>query len=232
MRPDSMHSRKYMNEKKPYLSIVEHYENCFKRFGDSHLGVDWMNKEDAESRYQVMLEIIDKNIASKISLLDFGCGVSGLYDYILDHGILNIEYSGLDISPAFIEASQKKYPKIEYYNIDILDSDIFLPQFDYIVMNGVFTEKLSLSFGEMFTYFCTVIEKSFAFCKQGLAFNVRSELTERLDHDLFHLSMDKLAQFLNQKISRNFIIRHDYGLEEYTVYVCKRLSTSVLSENQ
>ena len=83
-----------MGEKKSYLNIVAHYENCFKRFGDSHLGVDWLNKEEAERRYRVMLEIISKKIASKTSLLDFGCGVSGLYDYILDQGISNIEYSG------------------------------------------------------------------------------------------------------------------------------------------
>ena len=216
---------------KPYLNIVTHYENCFKRFGDSHLGVDWLNKEDAESRYRVMLEIIDKNTVSKTSLLDFGCGVSGLYDYILNKGISYIEYSGLDISSAFIEASQKKYPKLKYFNVDILDPDTGLPQFDYIVMNGVFTEKLTLSFGEMFNYFCAMIEKIFPFCKHGMAFNVRSELVNKLDDDLFHLSMDKLACFVSQKISRNFIIRNDYGLEEYTVYVYRTSDTPDYSDS-
>lgn len=219
-------------KEKSYLSIVTHYENCFKRFGDSHLGVDWLNKEDAESRYRVMLEIIGKNTAGKTSVLDFGCGVSGLYDYILDQGISYVDYSGLDISSAFTEASQKKYPKLKYFNVDILDPDTCLPQFDYIVMNGVFTEKLTLSFGEMFNYFCAVTEKTFPFCNRGMAFNVRSELVDKLDDDLFHLSMDKLARFISEKISRNFTIRNDYGLEEYTVYVYRNSDMPVYSDNQ
>ena len=45
-----------MNKK--YLSIVSHYENCLAQSGDSHLGVDWPKKEDAETRYRIMLEII------------------------------------------------------------------------------------------------------------------------------------------------------------------------------
>ena len=40
--------------------------------------------------------------------------------------------------------------------------------------------------------------------------------------DLFHLSLDKLSGFLCEKITRNFVIRNDYGLYEYTVYVLKK----------
>ena len=89
-------------------------------------------------------------------------------------------------------------------------------------MNGVFTEKLTLSFEEMFSYFCAMTEKVFTFCNHGIAFNVRSELVDNLDEELFHLSMDKLGQFISQKISKSFVIRNDYGLEEYTVYIFRK----------
>ena len=39
--------------------------------------------------------------------------------------------------------------------------------------------------------------------------------------DLFHLSFDELGSFLKEEISRNFTIRNDYGLYEYTVYIYK-----------
>ena len=39
--------------------------------------------------------------------------------------------------------------------------------------------------------------------------------------DLFHLSHDLLSDFLCRKITRNYIIRNDYGLYEYTVYLFK-----------
>jgi len=37
--------------------------------------------------------------------------------------------------------------------------------------------------------------------------------------DLFHLPFDVLARFLTRMVTRNFVIRNDYGLYEYTTYV-------------
>ena len=36
---------------------------------------------------------------------------------------------------------------------------------------------------------------------------------------LFHLSSDVLLSFLKAELSRHCVIRHDYGLYEYTTYV-------------
>ena len=41
-----------------YHTIIDHYEACLARHGDSHLGVDWPNAADAETRYRVMLDVI------------------------------------------------------------------------------------------------------------------------------------------------------------------------------
>jgi SAM-dependent methyltransferase len=208
-----------MKGNKLYYGIVSHYENCFNLFGDNHLGVDWQNAKDAAKRYQVMIEIIMDKHKTVSSLLDFGCGTSGLLNYINKKKINNIKYSGLDISPAFVEVSQKKYPNTKFYNLDILDSNISLPVFDYIIMNGVFTEKQNLTFDQMFEYFCTMIKKTISHAQKGIAFNVRSKQVDHEDEDLFHLSLDRLAWFLTKEVSKNFIIRNDYGIEEYTVYL-------------
>lgn len=215
-----------MDERKPYLDIVNHYEKCLQRFGDSHLGVDWQDPKDAEKRYQVMLKIIKKKRGEPVKLLDFGCGTAGLYDYINKKGISNIEYAGLDISSDFIEVSQKKYPNIKFFNLDILDPGISLGNFDYIVMNGVFTEKINLSFEQMFKYFCSMIERVFPYCRKGIAFNVRSNQVDNKEEDLFHLPFDSLAWFLTKQVSKHFLIRNDYGLEEYTVYLYPKSSSS------
>ena len=39
--------------------------------------------------------------------------------------------------------------------------------------------------------------------------------------DLFHVSIDELGWFLKNNLSRNFVIRNDYKLYEYTTYVYK-----------
>jgi SAM-dependent methyltransferase len=124
---------------KPYLCILRHYESCLEQYGDSYKGVDWPNETDAQTRYRIMLDVIKSNEAAKVSLLDFGCGASHLYEYVLRYDLRHITYSGLDLSPGFVRLSQSKFPSIRYYCLDILDEPPSLPDFDYIVMNGVFT---------------------------------------------------------------------------------------------
>jgi len=203
-----------------YREIVAHYEACFKRHGDTHLGVDWPNQRDAQTRYQVMLDLIRPDSPGGVTLLDLGCGTSHLYEYILKHGLeRRVLYSGLDISPAFVKASQEKFPGVAYYCMDILADDAEIPDFDYVAMNGVFTEKCELSQDEMAEYFRLLITKIFPRVRVGMAFNVMSKQVDWERPDLFYLPFDALAAILTKDLSRHFIIRHDYHLYEYTVYV-------------
>lgn len=207
---------------KKYIDIVQHYENCLKIHGDNHLGVDWPNEKDVLKRFNVMLDLIYfKKDKSPYTLLDFGCGAAHLYQYIIDNNYDNISYEGLDLSSEFIALCRKKYVNINFHCLDILNNDIKLNEFDYIVLNGVFTEKRGLTFDEMYDYFQKVIIEINAITKKGFAFNVMSKNVDWERDDLFHLSLDLLSDFLCKKISRNFIIRSDYGLYEYTVYIYK-----------
>lgn len=207
-----------------YKSIFKFYESCYDRYGDCPLGVDWPKIEDVDKRYNVMLDII-KDKSTKATLLDFGCGLSHLYEYLLHNNITSINYSGLDISEKFTEASKKKFPNITYYNIDLLsDNHLELPLFDYIIMNGIFTEKRDLSHSEMFGFLCKLINKVFTYVEIGIAFNVMSPVVDWYDDKLFYLSIDQILEYICKNLSRHVIIRHDYGLYEYTIYVYKEMT--------
>lgn len=206
-----------------YLKIVLHYEACLDKFGDTHRGVDWPDPDDALTRYRVMLDLIPASQTKKrVSLLDFGCGASHLYDYILSNQLKHIEYAGLDISEKFIHLSREKHPGTKYYCVDILKTGAQIPTFEYVILNGVFTEKLELSHDEMWDYLKRMISKVFEFTGRGMAFNVMSSHVDWERDDLFHLPMDRLAAFLVKDISRDFVIRNDYRLYEYTTYVYRR----------
>jgi cyclopropane fatty-acyl-phospholipid synthase-like methyltransferase len=204
-----------------YKKIVKHYENCLEKFGDNHLGVDWPNPNDVKTRYQIMFELTFRNELSEFSLLDFGCGAAHFYDFLLEKNIRFL-YTGMDLSNKFISLCRLKYPSEKFICCDILESPEVIESYDYIVLNGVFTEKRELSNKEMFNYFSKVIKILFDKCKLGLAFNVMTKHVDWERDDLFHLSFDKLASFLKKDISKNFIIRNDYGLYEYTTYVYKK----------
>jgi hypothetical protein len=214
--PDSAHDQVTI---KPYHGIVAHYEACLARHGDSHLGVDWPKLEDVEKRHRVMLEVIRPGAVAGVHLLDFGCGASHLYEYILRQDLAHIAYSGLDLSEKFVNLSRAKFPSIEYYCFDILGTQARLPVFDYVVMNGVFTEKREMLWEDMLKYCEAVIIRVFEHVRVGMAFNVMSKHVDWERDDLFHLSFDVLAAILKRSVSRHFVFRQDYGLYEYTVYV-------------
>lgn len=208
--------------KKIYTKIVDHYEDCLEKHGDNHLGVDWPKLEDVDTRYKIMLDIIQLNQLNQATLLDFGCGTAHLLEYINKNEIKGIDYSGLDISQKFVDVAKAKFPNNAFYCGDFFETYSTMQNFDYIVMNGVFTEKREFSFDEMWDYFTKLISIIFEKCNKGFAFNVMSKNVDWERDDLFHVSLDALTEFLCKNITRNFVIRNDYGLYEYTVYVLKK----------
>jgi SAM-dependent methyltransferase len=201
---------------KPYASIVAACEGFLRTHGDSGPGVGWL-RDDAELRYQVMLDLLRSS--SDVTLLDFGCGAAHFYEFIQQRGLTGIRYSGLDVSSAFLQLSRNKFPDVTFYDIDLLNDEPAIPVFDYVVMNGIFTLRGRLSQNEMFDYMCELLQCVASRTRRGLAFNAMSTQVDSRRHDLFHLPLDEVVGFLSRTISRHLVIRHDYSLYEFTVYV-------------
>ncbi len=205
---------------KPYTGIVRFAEACFDHHGDNFRGVGWTKtQEQTDRRYRVMLGLIRPAGGRPVTLLDFGCGASHLYEYIRRQGRDDIHYSGLDVSARFLELSRQKFPEITYYDVDVLDDYRGLPDFDYIVMNGVLSLKAALTQNQMTTYLEALVARVWERARHGIAFNVMSKYVDWERDDLFHVPMEMLGRFLTARISRHFVVRHDYGLYEYTAYV-------------
>jgi hypothetical protein len=71
-------------------------------------------------------------------------------------------------------------------------------------------------------FFQTTLVKLWDKCNVGLAFNLMSKHVDWERDDLFHVSLDELGWFLKENLSRDFIVRNDYKLYEYTTYVYKK----------
>src|SRR5262249_20083399 len=155
---------------------------------------------------------------------DFGCGASHFYEYLRRRPLRHVRYAGLDLSEKFVALCRAKFPENTYYCLDVLNGAAELPCFDYVVLNGVFTEKRDLPFAEMLAYFQAVLRAVFRKARVGIAFNVMSTQVDRERDDLFHLPVDTLAGFLARELSRHFVVRHDYGLYEYTAYVYQEVT--------
>ena len=202
------------------MNNVRFAESFLDEHGDNWRGVGWTKrKEDVDRRYEVMLDLIRDPDGEQVDLLDFGCGASHLLEYIRERDLGQINYHGLDLSPKFLALSREKFPEVPYYEIDVMQAPEELPSFDYVIMNGIFNSRWQIGLEDMQAYFETLVSRVFERARIGIAFNVMSKQVEWERDDLFHLPFDTLADFLVRDLSRHFIIRHDYGLYEYTTYV-------------
>jgi SAM-dependent methyltransferase len=201
-----------------YKNISEYYKQRFEDFGDTPEGLSWPNYKDMLLRYKIMSEVIRGDAPA--TLLDLGCGTGHFLEF-LETSRPNAEYTGADINKDVIELCKRKYKNVKFDQMDVLANPDKLKTYDYIVMNGIFTVKDCLPFESMFDFLTSMLKIVFKKANKGIAFNVMSKQVDWERDDLFHLPHDILASFLCKSLSRNYIIRNDYGLYEYTVYVYK-----------
>jgi SAM-dependent methyltransferase len=206
--------------KTPQTLISEACEEDLLKYGDNFRGVGYTKSEyEASERYALMLEVIRER-GAEISLLDLGCGLGHLLDFIQRHtAYQNVRYTGLDLSRRYIDAARKRHPETAFVLMDVLGSDAELGTYDYIILNGLFNYRGSISWDEMLLYWQRLTAVCYAHCTRGIVFNVMSKLVDWERDDLFHLPFDSLAAFVGKHLSRHFIIRHDYRAYEYTTYV-------------
>ena len=200
--------------------IVRHYEECLAKHGATPRGVDWPNGADLAARFGIMLELLAEARERQPALLDLGCGPGLVLDYLAAAGGLDrVRYHGIDLSSAMIDAARARWPAHEFSCRDILAAPLPDQSVDVVIMNGVLTERVSLSVDAMTQLAESLVEAAFRAARVGIAFNAMNAHVDRLRDDLFHWPFDALASFLKRKVSRHYSFRADYGLYEYTCFV-------------
>jgi len=118
-----------------------------------------------------------------------------------------------------IEVAQGRHPDAGFEVKDILSAPSEPEKFDYAVANGVLTVKSDASFDDMKIFVESFLKRSFGLVKKGLAVNFMSEHVEWKRDDLFHYPFDMAAAFITKELTRHTVVRADYGLYEYTMYL-------------
>ena len=196
------------------------YENDLIKYGDNHKGVGWKRKSEAQTRYEIMLDLFSNDNKKKI-IIDFGCGLSHFYTFLKKKRFKNFKYIGLDISEKMIEISKKKYPNNQYFCLDIINDHFKVPYVDYTVINGLFTQKGNCNNAQMNNFLKKILFKVFKFTKKGVALNLMSPIVDWKNKGNFYPDT-KLVFNIIKNLSKKFVIRHDYGLFEYTIYIYKK----------
>lgn len=198
-------------------ALRDHYSRKFASHGASSEGVDWgSNEANVLLRYQKMLEVL-RNSDPKPTLLDVGCGYGGLLGYANDRKI-DLQYTGIDIAQNMIEWARANQPAGKFMHGDFMDHD-FESQFDYVVCNGILTQKLDTMALAMDQFAAQLIRKMFALCTVGIAFNVMTTKVNYFSNNLYYRNPAELFSWCLSEISSHIRLDHSYPLYEYTLQI-------------
>lgn len=208
---------------------IDYFEGLLAKHGENHQALDWNSRESQQLRYKIFQEIfIYGKKASSISLLDLGCGLGDLYGFLKKEKLLakhRIKYRGYDISPKLIAAAKKKYSEASFEVKDIL-SERGLSKVDYIFCSGIFNIRTTETESHL-EFVKNMLLRMYDLVNYGVAVNFLSEGALPLS-DWDDLNSGRYHYFKPEEIIRfcrficgQYILRHDYHLGDFTVYLLK-----------
>ncbi len=206
-----------MSEASPLLGpIAEYYSNRAKEHGARPEGVDWNSPEAQEHRWAQFLSLLDG--AGRFSLLDYGCGYGGFHRYLQKQN-LEHSYVGYDISSEQVAAAS---------GLHAADADCRfvtdlsgLEPVDFVVGSGIFNVKLEATIETWEASIRSTLETMAGLSRKGFGFNMLTRYSDA-DRQREHLYYGDPAEYVRHclgKFSRHLVLKHDYGLYDFTILV-------------
>lgn len=198
--------------------LGRHYAQKFAMHGPNPQGVDWgADQSKIFLRYEKMLDLLSTPYSAKPSMLDVGCGYGGLLTYAAGHGI-DLDYTGIDIADNMVQWATENMDHGRFIKGDVM-THTFGNDFDYVVCNGILTQKLDTPGLEMDRFASGLIRRLFSLTRCGMAFNIMTTKVNYFANNLYYRNPAELLAWCMTEITPYIKIDHSYPLFEYTVYL-------------
>ena len=194
--------------------IIKRHQNAFKQFGHHPNTLLWSGVKIQYLRFEQLVKI---NLQSGDSLLDIGCGFADLYFYLKQQGI-HTDYQGIDIVEDFITKAKTLYPSAQFSNDDIFSLNPATNSVDYIMLSGT----LNYVFEGAINNAKQTLEKMFATCRKGMAFNLldNTDQWSSSRNDLQTYDKQEVVSWI-QNLTSNYQLIDNYLDNDFTVLVWK-----------
>lgn len=201
--------------------VVDYYEAKLRRFGPSARGMDWKDEASQRLRFAVLCDVCD--LRGK-SVHEVGAGAGHLVDFLAERGI-DAAYSGSDLSAEMVAAARRRHPEVRFDQRDVL-RDSRAERFDVVLCSGLFHVKLEHPDDVWWDFVRQMVRTLFDLGREAIAFNLLSDQVDFRSDALFYAHPGTTLDFCRRELSRFTVLRHDYPLYEYTVYVYREPSVS------
>jgi len=163
-------------------------------------------------RFDILTQI---GIEEGSSILDVGCGFADFYMHLTMKGI-NVQYTGIDIVPELIEMAKIKNPNLDLQVRDLEENPFPKSSFDYVVCSQVFNLELGADKNNILVK--NMIDNMFETARHGVAVDLLSSYVDFKEEHLHYYRPEEILSYA-KKLTRRVILRHDYPLFEFCIYL-------------
>ena len=193
------------------MSLKQHYTQLYQKFGPSPQAVQWSSKQTQKKRFEVLCNILKKTD----SVIDIGCGLGDMLEFLRNEKNFTGRYLGLDFVPDFINYANAKFQndtKAEFSIFDI-NNDTLPNNFDTIMMSGVFNNLMD----DNWKFITNTLQKIFQATNRVVSINALSTYVDYQDSGLYYTNPIELFDFCKTEISPKLTLHHDYLVKENSI---------------
>jgi SAM-dependent methyltransferase len=198
--------------------IKDYFTEKLQQHGATHRGVDYNSTEAQHIRFDQLIKVIDTS--AEYSLLDFGSGYGGMYDYLRGLGH-RLRYVGYDIAEPMVVKGRETHLNDSHCEFFSNIEDV--PVLEYAVVSGTFNMKLDADFDAWTQIVIEALNQMNARATKGLAFNMLTKYSDadKMRSDLYYADPLFFFDYCKRNFSRNVALLHDYNLYDFTILVRK-----------
>jgi SAM-dependent methyltransferase len=148
--------------------VAHYYDNLLQQFGASAQALDERSETKEHLFYDHLFNAA--NLPPALSVLDIGCGMGNLIEYLLGHEYRIDDYLGIDLVQQFVDVCRAKYGHPFTFRQANFIRGSFVPDrtYDLVVNMGVMVSRV-LSY-EQYVEYC--VRKMIGLSRKYVLFNV------------------------------------------------------------
>jgi|TARA_B110000902_G_scaffold245949_1_gene300530 SAM-dependent methyltransferase len=195
--------------------IKRMYEESYSLNGDSPASL-LTPKGRNDFRFRAINSLVTR---PGVRVLDYGCGLGYLYDFLLKSGS-KVCYTGVDMIPEFVNVCRTKHPEVDFRQIE--PDSIIKGNFDVVFASGVFNIRTHANPRDSRKFALERIETLYKLSGEALVCDFLSSFVDFQHPDAQHFSAGEIAEFCAQRLGRRFQLRHDLLPYEMTLVAWKK----------
>jgi SAM-dependent methyltransferase len=201
--------------------VKKFFKSRYQTYGSTFQAVQYSSLDSQYRRYEVLTE----RVGHMDSVVDVGCGVGHLLQFLREKKGFQGSYLGLDFLPEFVDESRLIFAADEKAQFEVFEigKNPFPPGHDCFLLSGTFNNKR----GDNAAFMLDAVKGMFEASRKLVSFNAMSTYVDYQAENLFYSDPLQVIDFCKKNVTRKLVLRHEYLVKEgsipfeYTMYLFK-----------